>query len=183
MDGVLWMARRDDIFPDKMRRPTPTSCALLIAALLSLGGCGIIERPDDTGAAASAYAGEERYRFAYSPGPLNCDLRWSVTGTPSTTTCPTCVFAFDVTGTFDAGASDDDGSCFSDSVSFSDTYVLIEEAGVYQLATVQGGQVLPFAEATYDPASGSFTYWYGNLGYSYNGYYYTQYTSGSAQIE
>ncbi|MFT4976046.1 MAG: hypothetical protein ACI8S6_001941 [Myxococcota bacterium] len=155
---------------------------LLLAALC---GCGIIERPDTDLSSGdyTAYAGAETYTFASGPGAVNCELYWSAAGSPAATSCPTCVFAFDVAFTFDGDRSIDDGTCGTQQLDFSATYVLLDEADGYRLGTWTNGAITIFAEATFD-ASGQLSYTGLTDAYAYGyGYYYTQLTAGYASVQ
>lgn len=153
--------------------------------LLLLGvGCGIIERPEDTGASSlTQYTGEERYRFAYSPGTTDCTLIWTASGTPAPLNCPSCVFAFNITFTFQAEDSVDNGACQDRRFSFQETYVLVQEGGTEQLALWNDSAPEIIGSASFAESTGQFRYSYGDPGYTYGSYYYTQYTYGSAQIQ
>ena len=173
--------------PTRVPQSPPLHPLTALLLLLS-AGCGIIERPDDTGATASDatdYAGEERYVLATSPGEeVDCALSWAAAGTRSSLACAGCTFAFDIEFTFDAAASVDNGACISRSFSFSETYLLVEEGGAQYIARWGGDAPEILGDASFDVASGEFSYSYQDPGYSYGYYYYyAQYTAGTAQVQ
>jgi hypothetical protein len=156
---------------------------LTLPLMVLLIGCIELDRTTDSGAAASDYTGWERYQLGSGPGALNCDLLWTVTGSPSLISCTECVFAFDLSFIRDEAQSSDDGTCYMAQETFAETYVLIEEGGEYSVGTWSGGDISVFAGADFDDATGKFWYSTGNTGYAYSAYYYTQYTSGYGLIQ
>ena len=154
-----------------------------LCLFLTFTGCVELDRPADSGTAASDYTGWERYQLGSSPGELNCDLYWTVSGSPALISCPECVFAFDLSFSMDDSQSSNDGICFQAQDSFSETYVLIEEAGEYSVGTWSNGTISVFASAEFDDLTGQFWYGIGNTGYVYGSYYYTQYTSGYGLLQ
>jgi hypothetical protein len=150
---------------------------------LILTGCIEIERPTESSTPTSAYSGWERYQFGSKPGATNCDLYWTVSGTPATVVCPDCIFAFDLDFSLDSTRSTDDGTCFQEQANYALTYVLIGGSGEYSVGTWSDGEVSVFAPATLEDATGKFWYATGNIGYTYGSYYYTQYTSGYGLIQ
>jgi len=158
---------------------------MLSLTVLLASGCGIIDRPDTVAAGDyTAYAGYETFKLGVSAGELNCDLHWDTVGTPALSTCPDCVFVFDVQFTFSDTQSTDDGTCGPQQVDFSGTYALVADASGYSVATWDGTSTAVFGSATFDPDSGEFTYRSQSDSYAYGyGYYDTRYTAGYASVQ
>ncbi len=145
----------------------------------------------------TAWDGVETFAYdvSLSPGNRQCDMIWNTTGTPSTTDCPDCLFAFDVTLTYDAANSVAGDSCSSLASDLAYSYGYIEDYYGYPtlaFAYDYGGTIywIGFADAEFDASNDTLKYVAGSyVDYAYSGYYtgyvtyyYTRYYTGDVQL-
>ncbi len=134
----------------------------------------------------SSYDGVETYQYdaSLTPGNITCYVVWDVTGTPSTTDCPDCVFAFDVSLAYDAASSTvtDDCSGFATDLSYS--YGYVDDYYGYGPSMLYYGTYgwSSFANAEFDASTDTVKYVGGIIDYAYAGYYFTYYYTGEAQL-
>lgn len=144
----------------------------------------------------SAWDGYETFEYAASltSGDRECDMIWNVTGTPSTTDCPDCLFAFDVALAYDAASSTASDACSGLAGDLAYSYGYVEDYYGYpavMFALDYYGTIYwyAFADAELDSSTDVLKYAGGFADYAYNGYYtnyvtyyYTQYYTGEAQL-
>ncbi|MBK7758493.1 MAG: hypothetical protein IPI35_19280 [Deltaproteobacteria bacterium] len=128
------------------------------------------------------------------PGNRECDMIWNVTGTPSTTDCPDCLFAFDVSLTYDAANSTASDACSGLAGDLAYSYGYVEDYYGYGPSRV--GRYYgtygwsSFANAEFDASNDTLKYSSGSyVDYAYSGYYtgyvtyyYTNYYTGDVQL-
>ena len=62
---------------------------------------------DSTSGSPTSYQGNETYEFASAqpfPGGRNCNMQFTITGTPSAVSCPTCTYVFDMSISMDSSS-------------------------------------------------------------------------------
>ena len=141
------------------------------------------------------YEGTESFTYAdaeSNPGVYECALSWDVTGVTSTVACTNCLFAFDLTLTYDTN-SVSSTTCAGLAQDEQYSYGYIEDydgAGNAALMLYDGSSQAwtPWIDESdgasvidYDGAQ--FTYSTGYLDYNYQGSYYSNYWSGAASIQ
>ena len=135
------------------------------------------------------------YDFSLSSGNRECEMIWNTTGTPSTTDCPDCVFAFDVTLTYDSANSVASDNCTGLAGDLEYSYGYVEDYYGYPAITFAYdyyGTVywIAFGDAEFDASNDTLKYTSGSyIDYAYSGYYtgyvtyyYTRYYTGDVQL-
>jgi hypothetical protein len=134
----------------------------------------------------SAWSGVERldYNVALTPGDITCNIVWDVTGTPSTTDCPDCLFAFDVSLVYDAANSNVTEDCASQAADTAFAYGYVEDYYGYGPSVMYYGRYgwSAFFAAELDSSNDTLKYVGGAIDFYYAGYYYTSYYTGEAQL-
>ncbi len=168
-------------------------------------GDGIDQDCDGTDTPFSQYTGVETYQLTEtgqsSAGAL-CELNWDIASTSSLTTCSDCLFAFSLNFTFDSATSVVDANsatCTDSAGDASYDYGYVEDFDgngnsailIYNPNTssweewFSNGTVIVNSgnPAVVDFTNGQFTYSVGYQDYVYQGYYFTNYVSGSATVQ
>jgi hypothetical protein len=145
----------------------------------------------------TGWNGVETYTYDYSlsPGNRECDMIWDTTGTPSALDCPDCLFAFDVTLTYDSANSVSSDNCSGLAGDLEYSYGYVEDYYGYPALTFAYdyyGTIywFAFADAEFDSSNDTLKYSSGAyIDYAYNGYYtgyvtyyYTRYYTGDVQL-
>lgn len=146
----------------------------------------------------TAWNGVEMYEYARSDvaGALECEMIWSVTGTPSTLECPDCLFAFDVTLAYDAANSTATDDCAHLAMELTFSYGFIEDYYGYGYPAIaigvadgETGYWRAWGSANLDTKNDTLRYGGGVIDSAYSGYYtgyvtyyYTQYYRGEALL-
>jgi hypothetical protein len=143
----------------------------------------------------SAWSGVEAYSFGFSLNPgegTTCSVIWDVTGTPSTTDCPDCLFAFDVSLVYDEANSNVTEDCVSRAKDTAYAYGYIEDYYGYGPAVMYYGAYgwsafffsaeLDSSDDTLKYAGGVIDYYYSTVYTGYVPYYLTSYYTGEAQL-
>ena len=152
---------------------------------------------------SALFSGNEIYQVTEvgqtSPGVIPCDLSWSTNSTNALTDCTDCLFAFTVDFVLDASSTiDPNGTdCASYAQSYSYDYGFVEDydgagngAIVSRLSSndpweewFTNGNLYSGTAASIDLTNGVFTYSIGYQDYAYQGYYFTNYVSGTATVQ
>ena len=140
------------------------------------------------------YIGDESLQFAAeqsNAGVLDCDLAWTSLGSAANVTCLDCEFAFTVELTYDT-TSLSGSACSSASQDEEYTYGYVEDydgAGnaalmIYDETSTSWSPWLEESDVNtvIDFDGRQFTYQSGYTDYQYQGYFYTMYWQGSADI-
>jgi hypothetical protein len=129
-----------------------------------------------TVSAGSSYNGWEKYKYNggnYWVNQFNCQIHWIATGSPQST-CPTCVFDFNLNLQYAANLSSDDGTCVDIATNITFSYSYSQNYNGYGPSLLYNGSLwfyngLVTANTTsYISFNGStFTYGTGYLNYYY----------------
>ena len=135
------------------------------------------------------YEGYETFDYGYGEGAgfRSCSMYWDAKG-GEITPCTGCEWAFEVSMTYDAGASTDDGTCASLAMDASYGYGYDADYQGYGSFLMYRYGSNWYAWAYAELVGSEISYHVGYIDYpydsggSYPGYYYTNYWSGAATV-
>ena len=139
----------------------------------------------------TAYTGTETFDYSTGGafGDRNCELVWTMSGTPSSALgCTDCEFVFDIEAKYRRPLSTDDGSCTAMAIDRSFSYGYVEDYYGYGSYLMYYspiyGSFSAVTSATFDDSTGELEYSYGyeDMEYYGSGIYYTYHLAGEAEL-